>query len=811
MKLRLQQCAMLFIFIAISLLISGNASPLQAENSVGCDEVKVYLIQGSGQSNLRSDEMNALYDELSDRTNGVNFERLSYPYEYPAVLINPFAENGNLDTAVIGIESIVAEGGWGVYSDSVQQGVLSLQERVNNFISQCNDSDIVLAGYSQGADVIGRLVEMLNEEVRKRILYVALLGDPHANMSPNSGLNPFDVPWRRGTSPLWSDGILGPRQPYTSDSLKYKTGSWCDYWDGICKGNIFSLMTDAHGKYGEKYADAVADEITAAIKKAHPDLVEVNNFCSPSRQDIVLAINTSPSMRTDNTFLSNEGISKIVKDTYGSACDVQVGMVEFGRVGVDPVRPVLDLTSDSAALRETLKTYRDGFEPSTVIEKADVTGGISAAMDFTWREGAKKAIYVISDSAGDTYGLDPRLYHVTYLEQPEVIDLVARSRAQGGVSVFAVNMQHDMAQQFTYAPDASNFYGQIGPLVRATGGYFSDRMYCNYCTWLNSRLDFSTQLKESPNMLVAPVRVKAGESVEIAVRDVYGFTKDSPDWQHRWFVDCRNTTRGDNDQSTITFRADTPGSCVAAVETWRMIAYCYSGCYEEGVVRRGITTFPIEVLPADYTPPPLPGPVRGITKEYLRADKILRVSWEAPENAGEVGELAYIIKDGDGNIVGVTTATKLHITDVQAHDIPIVTVNVASANGVGEDVSTVDAEDQTQPEAQPDQPPRQVLSSDDVRQMRSLESGVTPISPVRVAVSGGSVQGSSIVDNQMSAAGETEIILPTSTAVTKQLPSVESKADHPAWLKLTIVAVPLSLLTALGIAVKHGVLLKLKR
>lgn len=65
------------------------------------------------------------------------------------------------------------------YFTSVATGVTNLQELIFQTVEECPSSNIALVGYSQGADVIGDVLEQgLPENLRSRILSVVFFGDP---------------------------------------------------------------------------------------------------------------------------------------------------------------------------------------------------------------------------------------------------------------------------------------------------------------------------------------------------------------------------------------------------------------------------------------------------------------------------------------------------------------------------------------------------------------------------------------------------------------------------------------------------------
>ena len=83
------------------------------------------------------------------------------------------------------------------YDTSVDSGRILLKARIQKYIRECAGKYIVLAGYSQGAHVVGDVFQELSSTERRRIAAVVLLGDPRFSHKQKHGVNvgdfgPFD-------------------------------------------------------------------------------------------------------------------------------------------------------------------------------------------------------------------------------------------------------------------------------------------------------------------------------------------------------------------------------------------------------------------------------------------------------------------------------------------------------------------------------------------------------------------------------------------------------------------------------------------
>jgi hypothetical protein len=140
-----------------------------------------------------------------------------------------------------------------------------------------------------------------------------------------------------------SGGLVNVRNPYLPSELQAKAGAWCHADDMICTGNLLKFFNEGlnkpHGLYPLKAIPDAAREIAARLKE---DLAQpyAPPACGALKQDIVIALNVSPSVIADKYFLTDAGVKKVVDGIADAGCDVRVGMVAFGRSGQEAVEPV---------------------------------------------------------------------------------------------------------------------------------------------------------------------------------------------------------------------------------------------------------------------------------------------------------------------------------------------------------------------------------------------------------------------------------------------------------------------------------------
>ncbi|KAL2758989.1 carbohydrate esterase family 5 protein, partial [Sodiomyces alcalophilus JCM 7366] len=153
------------------------------------------------------------------------------------------------------------------YTTSVAAGILELRDALESYSGTCPGGQVVLMGYSQGAQVIldtlcgaepyERPLVRFNEStplnetiVERNVLAVILYGDPtHA----------ADAPWNHGNST--TNGLF-PRANITAcESYAPKIMSWCDEGDFFCARGDNGA---AHGSYFDAYGE---DSVEFALQR----------------------------------------------------------------------------------------------------------------------------------------------------------------------------------------------------------------------------------------------------------------------------------------------------------------------------------------------------------------------------------------------------------------------------------------------------------------------------------------------------------------------------------------------------------------
>lgn len=204
----------------------GTAAPalVAAAPASGCAEVETIAVRGTGERQGGGIVAGPLATELQDQLpQTVETHDLVYPASFN-------------------------------YTASVRQGVEAMEARLTETSTECPDTQFVLIGYSQGADVIGDTLETGSVPAADQIGSVMLFGDPEFNSAEDFAVGDFAP----GT-----DGIF-PRETGALDEFADVMTSFCNGDDSICQRGARGA---GHFRYDEDQQDAV-DAVEADLAGA---------------------------------------------------------------------------------------------------------------------------------------------------------------------------------------------------------------------------------------------------------------------------------------------------------------------------------------------------------------------------------------------------------------------------------------------------------------------------------------------------------------------------------------------------------------
>jgi len=214
--------------IVAALLALALLTGVSAQASA-CPDVQIVGVRGSGQTGY-GQQVAGVVAPLERNIAETGRSVSARPLDYPAISVSDS----------FGLVLLNGE-----YDASVRRGADSLRIVIEEISTECHETQIVLVGYSQGAQVIK--VAMENTLPEFRIAAVGLLADPTREPSQPGVLRLGGVTGLQGGSfgPILLPGYL---RPVTVDV--------CALEDSICEGGGFGFVAHIEG-YAE-FSEAVA-------------------------------------------------------------------------------------------------------------------------------------------------------------------------------------------------------------------------------------------------------------------------------------------------------------------------------------------------------------------------------------------------------------------------------------------------------------------------------------------------------------------------------------------------------------------------
>jgi|GEM_PF-1043600 len=553
----------LFILFSTLFIVAAPISPLKTKGeSAVCLDLLVLFARGSGQnsgvidssypdSDLRVQEYHskAFFDEIGKRVKGLsieykslhNFDGKYNQYGYQAVgVVDGFAHRPTHRSDVPNR-----------YYESVADGAEELAWYLEDKMTSCPFQQIILGGYSQGAHVIGDALYKIKPNLRARIGFVALYGDPKFN--PRTSTIPIKTgPWASGNVLATQNGILLPRNNYIPDDMYGRVKSWCDFSDPICANfGIFqftgvNVLIDAFGDrthnniYQNKWIPQGANDIVYIAKQTNPILASrvqttpwINKNDKMYQLDLAVVLDTTGSMSSITNPIKNN-LSAFISALFGSYWDTRVGLVTFNDVvpggGGYPYgtpsyysKLILDFTTNKDVIKTSLNDLRVGGGGDDA--EATYSGLMTAMNNLNWRVGAQKKILLITDAVAKDPDPGPEHWTKAQVKQraleldPVIISLSALPRAQPWPYTTEVIQQVE-----------DNFANSVKDIAISTNGVITEgaRDY---------RFEYVTNT--ITKMELAPIALINGDSEGVVGQPVYfsggdSYDPDSVITQYKW-------------------------------------------------------------------------------------------------------------------------------------------------------------------------------------------------------------------------------------------------------------------------------------
>ncbi|WP_161962387.1 fibronectin type III domain-containing protein [Nocardioides speluncae] len=238
-------------FVALAVLAAllqavqvATAAPARADDP----SCKPYIVLGSRGSGQKMDNPpSGLGNEVNDFTEKL---KAKLPADSVEVWANPYpamnAVVGGIGDLATWIDLLLNQNqnlsvGIATYTRSVASGIAVLKDQIEHEIERCSQSKLILAGYSQGAQVSADVYELLSPEQRGHVLGMAMWGDPRFNGASKAVRGDFN-PKRGGML-----NFLYSKRPEFPDHQK--VASYCHDGDPICQGIRTVFRMSQHLNY----------------------------------------------------------------------------------------------------------------------------------------------------------------------------------------------------------------------------------------------------------------------------------------------------------------------------------------------------------------------------------------------------------------------------------------------------------------------------------------------------------------------------------------------------------------------------------
>lgn len=238
--------------------------------TAGCTDFYLMAARGSGQADGgyvdgptgkagMGAEMYSMMSPLRDRIESHDASVTMMGVQYRAVSV------ANGASTITGLRKALRVGG--AYNDSVAGGVQWVSDAVEAIVSRCPEARLVMGGYSQGAETMGRAVQGLPARLQQHVAAVGLVADPLFNSTDwASNYSTFEANHNGafGPRPVWDIGApvfsyCHYGDPICNISLKANlpTGGWIDWYDfslisataSALGGGLFGQHTNYDGNW----------------------------------------------------------------------------------------------------------------------------------------------------------------------------------------------------------------------------------------------------------------------------------------------------------------------------------------------------------------------------------------------------------------------------------------------------------------------------------------------------------------------------------------------------------------------------------
>lgn len=385
------------VALSMVLLASLIASPAVAEEPIDCPDFHIYGVAGTDAVNheLAEDDPKLLGETTLDTAQEI--QRL-------LALDDVTVDMRGVDYPALAVP----------YETSVHAGLLELGDLIEAFVDDCPSSQLILVGYSQGADVVGTYAQGSIEARtpnRDRIAGVVLLGDTRfgpGDQWANTGT------YDEGRAGLWWLNIRPLYEPRVVDAeadppLDMAVVSSCRAWDAYCQfSKVYTNGLGARFLFPDR--DAIVrhnpdDQYNYEHEHYRPDDVKTAacqlvtklgyDVCASPRRsetptDVVFLIDTT-SYGFANVRELQDRAQEFVNDVSHGAPGTRYAVISYGQ---------------GNATVQTTGFTDDEADAVDAIEGLTNTGGtygalysaIALANGLGWREDSRRVSLTLSTS-----------------------------------------------------------------------------------------------------------------------------------------------------------------------------------------------------------------------------------------------------------------------------------------------------------------------------------------------------------------------------------------------------------------------------
>lgn len=397
--------AILFSALLATFVVGARpVGALQVDKS--CTTVEAVFARGSGQD-LAGPDSAKFFSEFKQRVPEAKISQTTYElgyesyggHKYKAIAIAPLK----------GVGAKISSGYSNGYGASVDSGVGELYSYLTQRYAKCKNTQFILGGYSQGAQVIGQTLPKFSVELRKNITFAALFGDPKLYLPEGKGDNPPACqgkqfsPWRRliANCRVYS-GSLNGRAPYVPSDMAAKTGLWCYPHDYICGSSKKLGDWDGHEWYRKDdmaidiaIGEAVARLATTLPKNQADQLITIEGSgYGTTGLDVAFVLDTTGSMSGQI-----EASKQFIRQSAAKikALNGRVSLTVYRDAGDEYTAKILSplQSSPDDLLAKLDSVEADGGDDW---EEAGLHALMTTFNGLKWQDGATKATIMLTDA-----------------------------------------------------------------------------------------------------------------------------------------------------------------------------------------------------------------------------------------------------------------------------------------------------------------------------------------------------------------------------------------------------------------------------